>query len=72
MSLNWTDDDTCGDPSLWPWVLATFAVAFAMAFLSSCATYAVVVDAPAEFWLTGEALVMALLEDLWAIVDLFL
>ena len=40
--------------------------------MSSCATYAAVTEAPAEFWLTAEAIVMAVLEDVWALVDLFL
>ena len=39
---------------------------------TSCATYAAVTEAPAEFWLTAEQIVMAVVEDLWAIVGLFL
>jgi len=41
-------------------------------FASSCQTYEVVTAAPVEFWLTAEAILEALVLDVWAIIDLFL
>lgn len=40
--------------------------------LTSCATYAAVTEAPVEFWVTAEEIVMALLSDLWALVEFLL
>jgi hypothetical protein len=58
-------------PVLWRYV-GILAVAALVLALSSCATYAVVTEAPPEFWLVAESLIVAVLEDLWSIVDLFL
>ena len=48
-------------------LLAVSLLAFA-----SCQTYDVVTNAPEEFWLTGEALLIALVQDLISLIDFIL
>lgn len=55
------------------WILFVLVpITLLLAMTAGCATYAAVAGAPEEFWITAEDIVGALLEDLWAIVDLFL
>jgi len=40
-----------------------------VALIASCATYTAVVEAPAEFWITAEEIVVALILDVWTVIE---
>ena len=40
--------------------------------LFGCQTYEAVVAAPEEFWMTAEAIVAALVMDIWSVLELLL
>jgi hypothetical protein len=40
-----------------------------LALGSSCATYTAVVEAPVEFWVTAENILVALVKDIWTVVE---
>jgi hypothetical protein len=48
------------------------AVVAALAIFSSCATIEAVAAAPEEFWISLDAIVAALFEDIWSLVRLFI
>lgn len=52
------------------WLLVVFVAIVFISALIGCKTYAVVVEAPEEFWLTAENLVVALFADIWSLVGL--
>jgi hypothetical protein len=56
---------------LWGLLIAS-VVGLALTSFLSCATYEVVQEAPADFWLTLEKLVLALANDIWSVVTLFM
>jgi len=57
----------------WPLAIGIFlGILFVAIVVASCQTIEVVQTAPTEFWITGERLVIAILADLWSIIDLFL
>jgi hypothetical protein len=54
------------------WVFIVALGAYAIALLTGCQTYAAVVSAPEEFWMTTEEILGALLRDIWAIIEAIL
>lgn len=56
----------------WPFVVGCWLLALAclaILLLTSCATYQAVTEAPAEFWITAEEIVLAVLADIWSVLE---
>ena len=52
--------------------VATRGVVTGVVMVSGCATYEAVTEAPASFWITLEAIVLALVQDIASIVGFLL
>ena len=54
------------------WILIAWMAVLMGTILSSCQTYAAVVAAPEEFWVTAEEILTALVLDIWAVIEALL
>lgn len=62
-------DRTSRHDRLLGWILAILVPFTLVAAMTSCQTYAVITEAPEEFWMTAENLVVAFFADIWSLID---